>query len=126
MGTTETTLFVICGITCHSIFYLRVNIPFNIISGADLRKFQQCLQDVKIFIIDKVYIMGKKMMYFIDQRLRQASEEMSESFEGFCWILVDNFQQLLPVGDKPIYEVCSDAYLLFDATETFLKLVESH
>ena len=49
---------------------------------------------------------------------------MSEPFRGFCLILVGNFQQLPPVSDKPLYEVGSDAYLLFDAIENVVQLVE--
>ena len=50
---------------------------------------------------------------------------MSEPFGGLCLILVGNFQQLPPVSDKLLYEVRSDAYLLFDAIENVVQLVES-
>ena len=49
---------------------------------------------------------------------------MSEPFGGLCLILVGNFQQLPPVSDKTLYEVGSDAYLLFDAIENVVKIVE--
>ena len=39
-------------------------------------------------------------------------------------ILVGDFQKLPPVSDKPLYEVGSDAYILFDAIENVVQLVE--
>ena len=50
---------------------------------------------------------------------------MSEPFGGFCLILVGNFQQLPPVSDKLLYEVWYYAYILFDAIENVVQLVES-
>ena len=124
MGTTVTAALIIVGSTCHYIFYLPVNRPLNIISGAALRKLQQRLQDMKIVIFDKVSMMGKKMIYFIDQCLYQSFGKMYKPFGCFCLILVGDFQQLPPVGNKPLYEVGSYAYLLFDEIDNVVQLVE--
>ena len=50
---------------------------------------------------------------------------MSEPFGSFFLILFDKFPQLLPVSDKLLYEVGYYAYLLFDAIENVVQLVES-
>ena len=47
---------------------------------------------------------------------------MSEPFGGFFLILVGDFQQFPPVSDKPLYEVGSDAYPLFDAIENICAI----
>ena len=49
---------------------------------------------------------------------------MSEPFGGLCLILVGNFQQLPPVSDKTLYELGYGAYLLFDAIENVVQIVE--
>ena len=41
-------------------------------------------------------------------------------------IFVDDFQQLLPVGDAPIYEAGSDGHLLVCAIEHVIVLKTSH
>ena len=66
-------------------------------------------------------MMGKKMINMIDKRLRQASGKYDIPFGGFLIILVGDFQQLPPVGDKAIYE---DDCLLFQSIENVVQLVQ--
>ena len=62
-------------------------------------------------------------MYFIDQRLKQGSGRMDESFDGFGIIFVVDFQQLPPIGDTPIYdEDASDSYLLYSSIQDVVIL----
>ena len=53
------------------------------------------------------------MLYFIDQRLRQASGKQDERFGGFIMIFVGDFQRLPPVGDIPLYEEGGYGNILF-------------
>ena len=54
------------------------------------------------------------MLVKIEKRLRQASEREDLPYGRFIVILVGYFQQLSPVGDKPMYtEGNSEASLLF-------------
>ena len=71
MGTTGTAAFLISGATCHSILILPVNHPFNILSGERLRQLQENIRLIKGSIVDEVSMLGKKMLYFIDQRIEQ-------------------------------------------------------
>ena len=62
-------------------------------------------------------------MYFIDQRLKQGSGRMDESFGGFGIIFVVDFQPLPPIGDTPIYdEDASYSYLLYSAIQDVVIL----
>ena len=56
------------------------------------------------------------MLYYIDQRLKQASVKMDQTFGGLGIISVRDFHQLLPVAETAMYEVDGYAsYLLYDA-----------
>ena len=67
-------------------------------------------------------MLGKKN-YFIDQRLKQGSGEMDESFGGFGIMFVGDFQQLPPIGDTPIFnEDASDSYLLYSVIQDVVVL----
>ena len=61
-------------------------------------------------------MMGKQMLYYIDQILKQASVKMDQTFGGLGIISVRVFHQLLPVAETTMYEVDGYAlYLLYDA-----------
>ena len=66
------------------------------------------------------------MLYFIDQRLCQASGKQDEIFGGFIIIFVGDFQQLPPVGDIPLYEEGGYGNILFETIEYLVQHVESH
>ena len=45
-------------------------------------------------------MMGRKMLVPIEKRIHQASGREYFTYGGIIIIIVGNFQQLLPVGDK--------------------------
>ena len=56
------------------------------------------------------------MLGQIKKILRQTSGQEDLPYSGFIVILVGNFQQLPPVGDKPMYtEGNAEASLLFNS-----------
>ena len=60
-------------------------------------------------------MMGKKTLYCIDQKVKQASGKMDQTFGGFGIIFVSDFQKLPPVTETAMYEVDGYAsYLLYD------------
>ena len=54
-------------------------------------------------IVDEMSMIGQKMLAWVDKRLRQASVKLDIPFGGFSIVLIGDFGQLPPVGDKPLY-----------------------
>ena len=73
-----------------------------------------------MIIIDEVSMMGIKMLVQIEKRLRQDSGREYLSYGAFIVILVGDFQQLPPAGDKPMYnEGNTEASLLLKNIQNF-------
>ena len=126
MGTTGTAAFVISGATCHSVLSLPINRTYCALKGDKLRILQENLKDKKIIIIDEVSMLGKKMLMYIDKRLKEGSGKQDEPFGGFNIIFVGDFQQLPPIGDTPIYDGdSSESFLLYSAIEDAVVLQKS-
>ena len=127
LGTTGTAAFVIGGATVHSVLRLPVNRRFSPLTGRALQGLQDALTDTKVIVVDEVSMMGKKMWVQMDQRLRQASGKPMP-FGDYCVLFIGDYNQLPPVGDKPVYVSSGgdqSAYLLFDAIEDVVILEES-
>jgi len=123
LGTTGTAAFEISGETCHSALKLPVNRPYHKLSGSRLRELQTRFSHFRVIIIDEVSMMGQKMICYIDRRLREISGKGNEPFGGYWVILVGDFQQLPPAGDKALYDVDgSDSFLLFDSISDVVEL----
>ena len=56
-------------------------------------------------------MIGQKMLAWADKRLRQASGKLDITFGGFSIVLIGDFGQLPPVGDKPLYALPCVNYL---------------
>ena len=123
MGTTGTAVIFISGSTGHSILSLPINSPLNLISGKRLRQLQDNIRLIEVITIDELSMLGKKMLYFIDQIPKKVLGKMDESFGGFVIIFVGDFQKLPPTGDTPIYdEYASDSYLLYSVIQYVVVL----
>ena len=64
-----------------------------------------------IIIVDEMSMTGQKMLAWFDKRLRQASGKLDITFGGFSIVLIRDFGQLPPVGDKPLYALPCVNYL---------------
>jgi ATP-dependent exoDNAse (exonuclease V) alpha subunit len=103
-ATTGIAGFHIGGITLHSAVSLPVQAHNRAdLSGNSLARLQQQLKDVKYIIIDEVSMLGQKGMEWLDRRLKQASGNMDTPFGGYSIILIGDFAQLPPVGDRALY-----------------------
>ena len=93
------------GITLHSAFRLPVNecsaelIPLP----SSIRNSVYCkLQKLKFILIDEISMVGAKMLYNTDNRLRQIFD-IDKPFGGVSVIAFGDFNQLNPVKDSAIY-----------------------
>ena len=58
-------------------------------------------------------MLGQRTLAWVDKRLRQATGKLNDPLGGISVMLLGDFAQLLPVGDKPIYASPSQSsYLL--------------
>ena len=48
-------------------------------------------------------MLGQRTLAWVDKRLRQATGKLNDPLGGISVMLLGDFAQLLPVGDKPIY-----------------------
>ena len=61
------------------------------------------MKDKSYLIIDEMSMMGHRMMAMVDKRLRQATGLLHIPLGGISVILLGDFGQLPPVGDKQLY-----------------------
>lgn len=60
------------------------------------------------------------MLAWVDKRLRQESGKVDIPFGGFSIVLIGDFGQLPPVGDKPLYAPPSENDLSIYMTIMFI------
>ena len=90
--------------TIHSLLQLPVRCTNkHSLHGAALQRLQGKLQGKHYIIIDEMSMIGQRMMAWIDKRLRQASAALDCPLGGFSVIIVGDFGQLPPVGDRPLF-----------------------
>ena len=86
-----------------------------------LQGLQDYFHNCKILVIDEKSMVGLYMLYAIDKRLREIKCTSSDiAFGGISVILMGDFAQLPPVGDKPLY---SADLKKFSHQQTWGKLV---
>ena len=56
-------------------------------------------------------MLGQRTLAWVDKRLRQATGKLNEPLGGISVILLGDFAQLPPVGDKPIYATSPSSIL---------------
>ena len=100
-ATTGIAAFHIGGITLHSALRLpEQKINCNDLRGQALAILQHKLKDIRYLIVDEISMLGQNMMAWVDKRLRQATTHLDIPFGGISVILIGDFAQLPPVGDR--------------------------
>ena len=127
-GTTGIAGFNIGGVTVHSGLQLPIHHTAKTdLSGTSLATLQNRLKKIIYVIIDEVSMLGQRTFAWIDQRLRQTSGKHEYLFGGFSLILIGDFAQLPPVGDRPLYATDkpdSHGHILYRQFDTMLILDE--
>lgn len=103
-ATTGTAAFHISGIILHSGLHLPVQKHnCNDLRGQALAMLQHKLKDIRYLIVDEISMLGQNMMAWVDKRLRQATTHLEVPFGSISVILIGDFAQLPPVGDRPLF-----------------------
>ncbi len=122
-ATTGIAAFSINGQTLHSAAQLPIR-EYRDLQGDSLQRLQLRLEGKRFLIVDEMLMIGHKMLSSLDNRLRAGTGNQDIPFGGMSVILMGDFGQLPPVGDKPMYvtgngSVVSDhghsLYLMFDS-----------
>ena len=102
---TGVAAFNINSVTIHSTLSLPIyNNKWSDLNSSRLNQLQERLKDVIYIITDEKSMVGRRMFAAIDKRLREAfPKSKNEPFSGRSIILFENFGQLLPVLDLPMY-----------------------
>ena len=121
-ATTGIASFSINGQTLHSAAQLPIR-DNRELQGESLQRLQLKLESKAYLIVDEMSMIGHKMLSWLDNRLRAGTGNQDKPFGGISIILLGDFGQLPPVGDRPLYvsgngSTMSDhghcLYLLFD------------
>ena len=95
------------GTTIHSLLDVPVPIPkgkdLPELDDARLQTLQREFRNCELLIIDEKSMMGLEILNVIDQRLRQIKAEPTKPFGGISIIIMGDFGQLPPVGDKNLF-----------------------
>ena len=103
-ATTGAAAFRIGGCTLHSLLKLPVGPKRRKpLKGNQLALLQEDLKNVDTIIVDEISMLGLTGLYWVDQRLRQASGKFKEEFGGFNLLFVGDFAQLPPVCDAALW-----------------------
>lgn len=103
-GTTGMASFHVCGQTLHSALRLPIHSNNQCdLQGSSLRQLQLNLHGTHYIIVDDMSMIGPKMIARVDKRLRQASGKLNVPLGGFSLILIGDFGQPPPAGDKPLF-----------------------
>ena len=122
-ATTGIASFNITGQTLHSAAQVPIR-EYRDLQGDPLQRLQLRLEGKRFLIVDEMSMIGHKMLSWLDNRLRAGTGREDIPFGGMSIILMGDFGQLPPVGDKPMYtsgsgSVVSDhghsLYLMFDS-----------
>ena len=101
---TGVAAFNIQGRTLHSLLYLPVRKGYSPLGSSSLLALQTVWRDCRFLIIDEKSMLGLKQLHWIDARLREIFPHRAEEpFAGINIIMLGDFCQLPPVGEKALY-----------------------
>ena len=94
------------GETLHSLLSLPIgSTRMEPLGEAKLANLRQKFKDVGILVIDEKSTLGQHMFALVNTRLKEIQPAMkNQPFAGFSVILVGDWRQLAPIGDRPLYE----------------------
>lgn len=93
------------GFTAHSALGINNKTQFKELQDEAKLAFEQELESVKFVVIDEASMLGLKLFYQCDLRLKQAKGRSDVPFGGVCIYLVGDWSQLPPVCDKSLYTI---------------------
>ena len=73
------------------------------LQGESLQQLQLKLEGRAYLIVDEMSMIGHKMFSWLDNRLRAGTGDQNKPFRGISVILLGDFGQLPPVGDRALY-----------------------
>ena len=114
-ATTRIASFSNNGQTLHSAAQLPIR-EYRDLQGDSLQRLQLRLEGKRYLIVDEMSMIGHKMLSWLDNRLRTGTGRQDIPFGGMSIILMDDFGQLPPVGDRLMYISRSGSvisYLMF-------------
>lgn len=121
------------GSTIHSLLHLPLCANrFRSLNGEARTKYQSELRTLKFIIIDEMSMIGARMLYMIERRLREIQPEVNEPFGGIFVYLFGDFRQLPPVKNAALYSstffdtMSQQGRLFFNEFEAFIELNCSH
>ena len=124
-ATTVIAAFSINSETLHSAAQPPIR-EYRELQGDSLQRLQVRLEGKSFLIVDEMSMIGHKMLSSLDNRdrLRAGTGKEDIPFGGMSVILMGDFGQLPPVGDRPMYvsgngsvvsDHCHSLYLMFQS-----------
>jgi ATP-dependent exoDNAse (exonuclease V) alpha subunit len=108
---------LIDGMTLHSFLSLPVNQCKHKLVKLDCdvsNRIGVKLKDLQLLIIDEISMVGFTMFQQVDARLQQIMKS-KEPFGGISVVVLGDFNQLRPVGDKYIFQFNNSYNALVDS-----------
>ena len=100
--------FNINGTTIHGALGITTNenksAEMKPLSDEMKNKYAVRLENLKFMIIDEVSMVGNKMLYKIDQRLKEIKGNYNQSFGGISILFFGDFNQLRPVKESYVFQ----------------------
>ena len=89
------------GCTLHSALQLPVRNHNN--NDLNETALQRRFSGKQYLITDEMSMLGQRTLAWVDKRIQQATGKLYKPLGGISLMLLGDFAQLPPVGDKPIY-----------------------
>jgi len=102
---TSPTAFLISDATIHSVLHVPANqsLTYNRLDHESLNSLRTHIGHVKLWLIDKISMVGRRLLSFIDLRLQEVNNT-DKPFCGASVIVFGDVFQLSPVMDGVIFE----------------------
>jgi len=101
--------FQVGGVTIHSLLNITKLDNIQPLQVEPVRQLQRDLKNTRFLFLDEMSMIGLRLLYAIDNRLRQIFPlHHDKPFGGLIVVLFGDFGQLPPVMDSPLYTMISD------------------